>query len=70
MEEARQAGKMAKGAKQKGIGKRGSPADPRSLSAQGVDKHLADRARKAAAMSEDKFEDDVAKARRAGAGTP
>ena len=53
---------LAKGAAQKGIGrrgKRGSQADPRSPTATladvGVDKHLADRARKLASLSEDDF---------------
>lgn len=38
------------------------PDDPPTLADQGVDKHLADRARKAAAMPEDKFEAQVAQA--------
>jgi N6-adenosine-specific RNA methylase IME4 len=38
------------------------PDDPPTLANQGVDKHLADRARKAAAMPADKFEAHVAKA--------
>jgi N6-adenosine-specific RNA methylase IME4 len=61
MEDQRKAGLLAKGAIQRGVGKRGSPADPRSLASQGVDKHLADRARKAAAMTEAKFEAHVRK---------
>jgi hypothetical protein len=65
MDDERKSGKLAKGARVKGIGrrggKRGSPDVPRSLADQGIDKHLADRARKAAAMSEDKFEEQVAR---------
>jgi N6-adenosine-specific RNA methylase IME4 len=38
------------------------PDDPPTLAAQGIGKALADRARKAAAMPEDKFEAHVAKA--------
>jgi hypothetical protein len=38
------------------------PDDPPTLANQGVDKHLADRARKAAAMPADKFEAHVAHA--------
>jgi len=61
MEDARNAGKLAKGT-------RGSPvkgarvASGPTLADQGVDKHLADRARKAAAMPEAKFEATVARA--------
>ena len=61
MEDDRKAGKLAKGT-------RGSPvkgarvASGPTLADQGVDKHLADRARKAAAMSEAKFEEQVAHA--------
>jgi N6-adenosine-specific RNA methylase IME4 len=38
------------------------PDDPPTLAEQGINKALADRARKAAALSEEKFEADVAKA--------
>lgn len=62
MESDRKAGKLAKGARNKGVGKRGSSADPRSLANQGIDKHLADRARKAAAMPAARFEAQVARA--------
>ncbi len=40
----------------------GKPDDPPTLADQGIDKHLANRARKAAAMPEDKFEAHVAHA--------
>src|SRR5207302_11325679 len=45
--------------------KTGSPTDPvlPSLVEQGVDKHLADRARKAAAMPAEQYEVDIAKSR-------
>ena len=66
MEDDRKAGKLAKGAAAaKKNGSRGSLKDPRdapTLADQGVDKHLADRARKAAAMPEAKFEEQVARA--------
>ena len=68
MEDDRKAGKLAKGARGGGRknGPRGSLNDPRdkapTLADQGVDKHLADRARKAAAMPEAKFEEQVARA--------
>jgi hypothetical protein len=55
---------LAKGAREKGT-KRGTTrvADrPASLEDQGIDKHLADRARKAAGMSEAQFGNDVTKA--------
>jgi hypothetical protein len=58
IEEARKAGKLAKGAmgNPKGRGAKivrveEKPAHP-TLAMQGIDKNLADRARKAAAMSE------------------
>jgi hypothetical protein len=38
------------------------PEKPASLASQGINKNLADRARKVAAMSEEKFEATVAKA--------
>jgi N6-adenosine-specific RNA methylase IME4 len=68
MEDDRKAGKLAKGARGGGTknGPRGSLNDPRdnapTLADQGVDKHLADRARRAAAMPEAKFEEHVARA--------
>jgi N6-adenosine-specific RNA methylase IME4 len=54
----RKAGKLAKGGGDKRSKHRVTkrPADSKSLADQGIDKHLADRARKAAAMPEDKFE--------------
>jgi N6-adenosine-specific RNA methylase IME4 len=67
----REAGRLAKGTQGRGRPKLGgsskdppkdsSPKDLPSLADQGVDKHLADRARKAAALSEDKFEAGVAR---------
>ena len=68
MESDRRAGKLAKGARAGGKknGPRGSFIDPHdktpSLADQGIDKHLADRARKAAAMPAAKFEAQVARA--------
>jgi hypothetical protein len=38
-----------------------NPPIEQTLEKQGIDKNLANRARKAAAMPEDKFEKDVAK---------
>lgn len=49
---------LAKGAREKGTS-RGADRDPRqfpSLAEAGIDKHLADRARKLAALSETTFE--------------
>jgi hypothetical protein len=63
---------MAKGAAAPGDAnwQRGSILDPRlnesgtiTLSEAGIDKHLADRARKAAALSEDEFEDSASETR-------
>jgi hypothetical protein len=56
MAEERKAGKLAKGGqphqrKRKAIGSRKDPVEL-SLAARGVDKHLADRARKAALSTE------------------
>lgn len=55
---------LAKGAAERGVGrrgKRGSPADPRSqkitLAEAGIDKHLADRARRLAKLSEGEFKE-------------
>jgi N6-adenosine-specific RNA methylase IME4 len=67
MEENRKAGKLAKGTRGQGRpGLGGSRKDPPkstpTLASQGVDKHLADRARKAAALSEAQFEQQVARA--------
>lgn len=66
MAELRTEKKLAKGARQKGVGKRGNAGLPEtrveSLAEQGIDKNLANEARKLAAMSEEKFEADVAKA--------
>jgi hypothetical protein len=67
MKEEREAGKLAKGARAKGVGRRGkraSAGDARSLADQGIDVHLADRARKAAAMSEEEFEAKNARAKK------
>src|ERR1700731_490842 len=66
MEEEREAGKLAKGTRGTGRPKKGGspkvpPKDVQSLAERGVDKHLADRARKAAAMPEAKFEAELAK---------
>jgi hypothetical protein len=69
MEENRKAGKLAKGgqpyqkqAKSTGLTK--NPVEkPMSLESQGIDKNLADAARKAAAMSAEKFEASVEKAK-------
>jgi hypothetical protein len=57
-------GLMAKGAREKGTDRGSTRAvgGPASLSSHGIDKHLADRARKAAAMPEARFEAEVAKA--------
>jgi N6-adenosine-specific RNA methylase IME4 len=66
MEDKRAADKLAKGARQRGT-KRGTTRGnetPASLAAEGVDKDLAKRARAAAAMSPDQFEERVAKAKR------
>jgi N6-adenosine-specific RNA methylase IME4 len=65
MEDERKAGLLAKAAGSKG--KRGFLKNPRTLAKRGIDKNLADRARKAAAMSEGKFEAEVDKAARVAA---
>ena len=66
MEEDRKAGKLAKppgGSKQRPKKDRvAKQPDVKTLLDQGIDKNLADRARKAAAMSEDSFEKQVSKA--------
>jgi hypothetical protein len=55
MEELREAGKLAKGTR--GSKVKGARVDSGpTLASRGIDKHLADRARKAAAMPEDKYE--------------
>jgi len=65
MDEERRAGRLAKGAMEKGVGKRGNAGLPEtrvpSLADHGIDKNLADEARKLARMSDDEFEKDVAK---------
>jgi hypothetical protein len=66
MDEERRAGRLAKGGAEKGVGRRGKNAGlPETriptLADHGIDKNLADKARKLAAMSEDKFEAKVAK---------
>ena len=67
MEDARKAGKLAKPPAGPGRGKKGikvgSPEDP-TLRSQGIDKHLADRARKAAGMPEGEFEAKVERAKK------
>jgi hypothetical protein len=63
MDENRKAGKLAQGTKDSKV--KGARVDDRpTLDSQGIDKHLADAARKAAAMSEEKFEASVAKAKK------
>ena len=64
MEDDRRAGKLAKGGGDKKSDHRVAkkPGDAPSLADQGIDKNLADRARKAAAMPEAKFEEQVARA--------
>ena len=67
MEVARKAGKLAKGARgnPKGRGAkivRVARGPTQTLDEQGIDKHLADRARKAAALGEKKFEAEVERA--------
>ena len=64
MEDDRKAGKLAKGGGDKKSDHRVAkkPGDAPSLADQGIDKNLADRARKAAAMPEAKFEEQVARA--------
>ena len=64
MEEERSAGKLAKGGGGRHGRKRVSEKPALPLAKQGIDKNLADRARKAAALSEDKFEASVARAKR------
>jgi hypothetical protein len=49
--EARKAGKLAKGGRPLKTGSRADPVNAETLEDQGIDKHLADPARKAAAMS-------------------
>jgi len=67
IEERRQAGKLAKGTRGAGRPNIGGAdrAPPKetvpSLSDLGIDKHLANRMRRAARMPDDKFEADLAK---------
>jgi hypothetical protein len=61
--EMMEAEEKAQGARVPGVGKRGLPPNPRSLAAQGVDKNLADRARRAAAMPLDEFEEMIRRGR-------
>jgi N6-adenosine-specific RNA methylase IME4 len=56
MEADRKTGKLKRGRK-----KVAERPNRKTLSDQGIDKHLADRARKSAAMSEEKFEKQVAR---------
>jgi hypothetical protein len=61
MDEKRKAGELSKGTKGSKI--KGARVDEKpTLESQGVDKNLADAARKAAAMTEEKFEASVKKA--------
>jgi N6-adenosine-specific RNA methylase IME4 len=64
MEEERKAGRLATGkeGKRKALGSPKDPRDRPSLAEQGIGKALADRARKAATMPEEKFEAHVAHA--------
>jgi N6-adenosine-specific RNA methylase IME4 len=62
LEKQRIAGKLSKGGDRKGYRVASRPSIPSSLAEQGIDKHLADAARKAAAMSEREFEASVTKA--------
>lgn len=61
----REAGLMSKGAATDGVGKRGLEKNPRSaelpptLAEAGIDKNLADRARKYAAIPQKEFEDRI-----------
>jgi hypothetical protein len=70
IEARRKAGALAKGSdkggrKRKIDGSRADPSNaPKSLAEEGVDKHLADRGRKAWALSERKFEIKLAKAQK------
>jgi hypothetical protein len=71
MEEERRAGKLKRGggAAGPGRGKKGKKATlPKNvgLAAQGIDKNLADHARKEVAKPKDRFEADVAKLVRGG----
>ena len=55
IESERKAGKLAKGAREKGVGRRGTRVIEKpalSLADRGIDKNLADRARKMAALPE------------------
>lgn len=68
MDDERKAGKLAKPRAGPGRGKVGLPADPTfsgvpTLAERGVDKNLADRARKMAAMPEDVFERGIQRVR-------
>ncbi len=69
MDENRKAGKLAKGTRGEGRPNKAGRQrtrlkDDLSLRDHGIDKHLADRARKAAAMPADQFEMEVDKAKR------
>jgi N6-adenosine-specific RNA methylase IME4 len=61
IEEDRKAGKLAKGGGDQKSDHRGSenPSDKPTLAEQGIDKNLAKRARAAAKMTEDDFEEDL-----------
>ncbi len=84
LKEEREAGKLAKGTRgQKlpagpGRGKKGKTggsltvppvSDAKTLAARGIDKHLADRARKAAAMSDAKWQRSKSAMRRSNGGS-
>jgi N6-adenosine-specific RNA methylase IME4 len=62
MQEKREAGQMSKGGRP--AVKTGGKNPPVSLEEQGIDKDLAKAARKAAGLSDEKFEQEIAKARR------
>jgi hypothetical protein len=63
MDKLRKAGLLAKGGQPHQRNSTGSVKDPvATLAEQGVDKNLADRARKAAAMTEKQFEAAIARA--------
>jgi len=61
MAELKAADKLDKGRPRKRVS--GQPVSP-TLAEQGIDKNLADAARKMAAMPEDKFEAEIEKAKK------
>jgi hypothetical protein len=67
MKADRDAGKLAKGGQpyqKQSTGLSKNPVEKPTLESQGVDKNLADAARKAAAMSEEKYEASIIKAKK------